>query len=289
MRLFADIHAHILPGMDDGAADMDESVEMLRMAVADGTAHIVVTPHFTPACYAHGQDNEISGGATIDCSGVKNVSDIVRQRAADLRDAAIKNGIDVSVYTGTEALLTPETPELLDCGSICTINDSSYVLVEFPSCRIPVYASEVLYRIQLSGFVPVIAHPERCFEVIRDHRVLKDFIERDILLQVNSGSLTGMFGKKIKRTAMKLIKSGMIHFVASDAHSCNGRKPVLSKAAAIVEKKFGREAAERLFYSNGLAMLQNGTVLPAVVRRDRPGFFKRLYRRLAGKSLAGEA
>lgn len=248
---FVDIHSHIIPGIDDGAKDMETALEMLRLASLDGTRHIVATPHFTPSTISD------IGGATLDTSGIMNISEIVREKTSELSEQAASLNIDINIYSGTEVLIHPDIPSLLENNSICTINGSKYVLVEFPMSEIPLYASEVLYQIQLKGLIPIIAHPERYNEVIKDCGILLDLVGRGMLVQVNAGSLTGLFGRKAQKTAMKLIKAGMTHFVASDAHGCGSRSPELGKAAWIVEKKFGREIMQELFYSNGMAVIEN--------------------------------
>lgn len=252
--MFVDIHSHIITGIDDGAKDMATALEMLKLAALDGTRHIVATPHFSPSASPE------NGGATIDISGNINTSELVRQKVSELSEQAANHNIDIKIHPGTEALIHLDLPVLLESNSICTINGSRYILVEFPMTKIPLYASEVLYQIQLKGLIPIISHPERYNEVIKDHSIVRDLVGRGMLVQVNSGSLTGKFGRRVQKTAMKLIKAGMAHFVASDAHNCNSRSPEMGKAAGIVEKKFGREIMREIFYSNGLAVLEDNEI-----------------------------
>lgn len=252
--MYVDIHSHIIPGIDDGAKDAAAALKMLKLASLDGSRYIVATPHFTPAGFP---DN---GGATIDFSGIMNVSDIVNEKTSELIELAAKNNIDINIYPGTEVLIHMDIPSLLDGNKICTINGSRYLLVEFSMSNIPLYASEILYQIQLKGLIPIISHPERYSEVVKNCGILEDFVGRGILVQVNAGSLTGRFGRKIQKAAMKLIKLGMVHFVASDAHNCDSRTPELGKAARRVEKKFGKEIMQTLFCTNGMAVLEDRVI-----------------------------
>ena len=245
---------HILPGIDDGAADSDEALGMLEVAYRDGIRHIVATPHFTPS------GDRDTGGAATDISARRNSTDMIRERVNELREVASENNLDINVYPGSEVLLHPEIPSIYDTGSICTINETRYVLVEFPLQDIPGYAGNVLYQLQLKGLVPIIAHPERCLKVVDNPGILRDLIERGMLAQVSACSLTGGYGRRIKKITLKLIGEGLVQFVASDAHNIRHRAPELSKAAGIVEKKFGREVVEKLFYVNCMTVLENGSV-----------------------------
>ncbi len=252
--MFADIHSHIIPGLDDGSKKFDMTLKMLKTAAADGTGHIAATLHFNSAA------NQDIGGVTADDPSSMSISDMVREKTAWLRELAAEHHIEIEIYPGMEVLLQLDTPSLLENGTITTINDTRYALVEFPIREIPLFASEILYQIQLRGYIPILAHPERCMPIIRDNGILTDIIDRGALAQVNAGSLTGLFGRKVKKTAIRLIRQGMIHFVASDAHSDYGRTPELSKAAGVVKGKFGKAIVNRLFYENGMTVLNDGLI-----------------------------
>jgi len=239
--MFADIHSHIIPAADDGAVDEKTAANMLRMASANGTSHIVATPHFI-------------------VGSVENPSILVHEKCAELQSLADREGIDVTIHPGAEVFIGPDIPELFEQGIINTLNDSSYILLELPMSGIPIYTEEILYDLQLKGLTPIIAHPERNSEILKNPDILASMVSRGILAQINSGSVTGIYGRKIRKVAMKLIKMGLIHFVASDAHTCGRRSPSLETAAAIVQRKFGSDTAECLFYKNGMAILENGIV-----------------------------
>lgn len=236
-----DLHTHILPGIDDGAKDTGTSLEMLNIARGDGTGQIVLTPH-----YIHGS--------------VNNTADIVRKRCIELAGTAAKEGIGLELYPGSEVFLGPEIPELVKEGVICTLNDSMYVLVEFPVMGIPEYTPEILYQLKLAGYVPIIAHPERYEAVAKNPSVLYDYILRGVLCQMNSTSLLGLYGKKVRETALILLRHNMIHFISSDAHTCRGRAPRLQKARDMVAAISGENTAEKLFETNGRAVIENRVI-----------------------------
>jgi protein-tyrosine phosphatase len=234
--LYIDIHSHVIPGIDDGARNEAIALEMLAIAKKSGTGHIIATPH-----YVYG--NTRYGFATI------------IEKCNSLNRLAASAGIDITVYPGCEVFITPELIELYEQGLIGTLADSCYMLVEFPMMSIPPYTDNVLYKLQLKGVIPIIAHPERYTEIQRQPDILESFIDRGILAQVNSGSITGIYGRESKKTAMRLIKEGLVQFAASDAHSASGRNPDMSKAAALVEKHFGTKTRNELFTFNPLKII----------------------------------
>lgn len=236
-----DLHAHILPGIDDGAKDMCMSAEMLEIAARDGITDMIVTPHFI-----HGD--------------IDNTADKIKQQLVQLAAEAEHRNISVSLYPGSEVFICPEVPALLQEGKIQTLNDSRYVLIELPMAMVPEYTEDVLYEVRLLGYTPVIAHPERNMMMGRKPGILKELVEQGALAQVNATSITGLYGKRIERIAMKMIANGWVHFVCSDAHSCRGRAPILSRARERISRKYGKEKADRLFEANGRSVLSNSEI-----------------------------
>lgn len=236
--MFVDIHTHILAGIDDGARTDSESLKMLRLAVINGTDHIVVTPHFI--------HDELNNNSAVISTYYKNIKKL-----------AENHNIPINIYSGCEAFVDPKLPELFSSKVVSTINGSSYFLVELPMMSIPNYTNDVLYELQLKGLIPIIAHPERNLLMMENPEILTQMVSRGILVQVNSSSLEGLHGRKVFKAALHFIKNGLVHFIASDAHSCRERPPNLLKAAAIIEKKHGSEMVERLFCKNGLAVIES--------------------------------
>lgn len=241
--MYVDIHSHIIPGVDDGAADEDTALEMLKISWNNGTGHIVATPHY------------IDHNSEISFTGIS-------ERCKALQKIAADNNLSLAVHAGCEVFLGPDLPDLFDAGDIFTINQSSYMLIELPMASIPNYTDDILYKLQLKGVVPIIAHPERNKLILRKPNYLADMVSRGILAQINSGSITGLYGHEIQKMSIKLIKMGIVHFAGSDAHTCNGRSPRLDEAARIVEMKFGSSVMKKLFTNNGLALLKNDRIEP---------------------------
>ncbi len=249
-----DIHTHVIPGLDDGAPDIETALGMLEIAASEGIKHLIATPHY------------ISGER-------ENSLSEVRSRYEELLEAAGSKGLDITIYLGSEVFLTPELPDLVRDGRVSSLGGSSYILIEFPMASIPVYARDVIFRLRLMDYVPVIAHPERNRLMARDPNLLYDFLEQGALSQVNSTSITGVYGRTVKEAALTILRHDMAHFVASDAHTCGGRAPRLRGAREVLLKELGRERTDALFEYNGLAVLTGGTVDAGEPERVRKGSF----------------
>ena len=215
-----DIHTHILPGVDDGAGNLDEALAMARLAVADGVAQLVATPHS-------------AWGAATEA----NVREGVRALQAALDEA----GIPLHLATGVEFWLTPEVVAQQQAGRAFPINGGRYMLIELPPHQIPAYAEQSIFALQLAGVTPVLAHPERYSALEGNLKPMYDLVSRGVLGQVTAGSLLGEFGPQAKQMAEIMLTHRLAHVIASDAHSSRGRPPVLSAAAKRAAQLVGEE------------------------------------------------
>lgn len=255
-----DIHTHILPGMDDGAGDMAESLAMSRVAVEDGIHTIVATPHVLPGVF----DND------------KNKIQMI---TAELNQALQQHNIAVKILPGAEYRLQPDLPRKLLRGELLTINNNGrYLLVELPSAFIPEYTDQILYEIQLQGVTPIIAHPERNGGFAARPAILQEMVSRGILAQITSSTITGSFGKQVKKTAWSFIKKGLVHLVASDAHSSTGRAPLLSDAYKEIQKHLGSKFARQLIQQNPELIIE-GQQLEQSYMPDGSNWWKQLIKR----------
>src|SRR5438105_3274180 len=187
-----DLHTHILPGVDDGARTIEESVEMARVARADGIATMVATPHRNAWSYcAEPADGE--------------------RRLAEVVAACAEAGLDLRLLLGSEAYIAPDLTEQVRAGQAWPINSGRYLLVEWPYEQYPVYSEQVLFDLQVKGFCPVIAHPERYRIVRRDVNVLAPLVERGIVVQVTANSLLGQAGPEVQRVAEALVVQNLAH------------------------------------------------------------------------------
>ncbi len=222
-----DIHSHIIMDVDDGAVSLDESEEMLHQAKKAGVGTIVATPHFNEELYQTG----------------KIVNHFVL-----LKKEAEKYGI--TLLLGYEIKLHHYQIQMPSDYDGLTLNGSRYILFELPFERVPKYTIELFYELQLKGYVPILAHPERCTKLIREPLLFMEVIESGCLLQVDASSLLGVNGRKAKRFARKIITKGYVSYIASDAHHPEGYSTWYTSALKKVQKWIGREKAERLFDNN---------------------------------------
>lgn len=224
---FTDIHCHILPGIDDGATTLDESLEMLRLAVAGGTARVIATPH-ADAAMALQYDSLIK---------------LVLQ----LNTMAQDSGIDIKVELGAEYTLDWGLDEAAEDKRIIRMAGSDAILVELPFSQLPEAVWTILFQLKMKGYLPIIAHPERCSAIQSDFLVAQRLYDEGYQLQVNSGSLLGLNGAKCQKTALKMVMSGLVSNVASDAHSPRTRNPDLQKVFMFLQRRLGAAKAKNLF------------------------------------------
>jgi protein-tyrosine phosphatase len=232
-----DIHCHVLPETDDGSISLEESASMCRIAAADGIKTIVATPHMFNGKY------EAPDGETI-----RRKIEIVTEAC----DAC------VSIVPGAEVRYSFELlQEIDDHSSRIRLNGGSYMLLEFPFSSIPPNVETTIFQILQAGITPVIAHPERNREIQKRPAILGDLIERGALAQLDAASLTGNFGRDALQAAKLIIESGLAHFIATDAHHQDRRRPMLSRAAAIAAEWGGEEYARALVESNPDALIND--------------------------------
>jgi len=223
-----DIHSHILYGIDDGSKSLSMTLEMIKNAEKDGTSKLVATPHY---CRGYGE--------TEYCE-VKNM-------LCNLKEIVKKEKINVELFHGQEVYYEKNILEFYDEGLIGTINDTMYMLIELPMNKFDSEPLDVIYELRIKGIVPILAHPERYIPFIKEPSKINDFIKEGFLFQVNSGSLTGQFGKQVKKTAQIFIDNNIYNFMGSDAHNDNNRVTGLSRAMKCVEnKKLFEESSNKL-------------------------------------------
>jgi protein-tyrosine phosphatase len=234
-----DLHSHILPGLDDGARSMEESLAMLRLAAGAGVTDMVATTH---------ANDQFAFDPLV-----------VARTIAEVQQAC---GENPQIHYGCELHLTPENvAKALRHPEQYSIGRRGYVLVEFSDFSIPASAGQVLGQMLGAGMVPIVAHPERNPLLRGRQRELEKWIENGCLVQVTGQSLSGRFGKEARSAVLEWMKRGLVHFVASDAHDLQHRPPGLEAAYRQVEALFGEAMARRLFLENARCVL-DGRALP---------------------------
>lgn len=229
---FFDIHTHILPGVDDGAADISQARKMLQAAYAYGTRSLFLTPHY------RGRFRE-----TYSPERYRRIYAYLLEWIAD-------DFPDLKIYLGSEVTYETDAPELLAQGKILSMNDSRYVLIELFSQMPPSQVIAAVDGIMRKGFIPIIAHIDR-YEVFRKNTELaQEVLDMGALIQLNADSVLGENGAQVKRYCHNLLKEDQVHFIASDAHDLVRRAPILRQCFLHVHKKYGAVTAARLFYQN---------------------------------------
>jgi protein-tyrosine phosphatase len=267
---FTDLHSHILPGFDDGASDGTEFLEMAREAVRGGTARMAATPHY---------DLENPG---LQPSAVKgSVEEHQRLLHEEGIPLELLAGVEVRLNAGLYRLAGDGGVDGLDTLTLdaLTLGGGRCLLVDLPLIDMPTATADILFKVQLSGVLPILAHPERNRILAARPGAVRELTERGIEIQVNSGSLEGLYGKTARRSAFTLLGEGIARLVASDAHKPNGRSADLSGAASILRERFGDEAARVLLEVNPERVLAGEDLVEAVPRptagRGRKRFFTR--------------
>jgi protein-tyrosine phosphatase len=213
--MILDIHSHIIPGIDDGSKNMDMTLEMLRNAEKDGTSGIIATPHYLLE-YGEAVISEVK-------AFVEEINSIINNE-----------GINLRVYSGQEVYYTEKIIQNYIEGKIGTLNDSKYMLIEFPMRKFDDDILDVIYELQIRDITPIIAHPERYRPIIEKPSYINKFINEGYLFQMNAGSLEGKFGGDVKKTTEILLQNGIYNFIGSDAHNTKSRNTGLSNAINLV-------------------------------------------------------
>jgi protein-tyrosine phosphatase len=233
-----DLHSHILPGLDDGSPDMATSMDMARMAAADGIMVMACTPHIMPGLY----DNTPSD---------------IRKRVQAFQLKLHEASIDLQVVAGCDGHMRPDFIQGLKTDKILTINGSRYVLFEPPHTVLPPRLEDLLFSIMASGFMPILTHPERLKWIETNFALIERLSTAGVWMQITAGSLTGQFGNRPQYWAEKMLGLGVVHVLATDAHNLTSRPPILSKAHDMAQAAIGREDALHLVMTRPVNILDN--------------------------------
>ena len=195
-----DFHNHIIYAVDDGSKNVEMSTKMIEKAKIEEVKYICATPHY------------IIGEYEINYKEYKEKLDNLNKISKD-------NGLNVDILAGLEIYIHPEVPKKYEKGEVWGLNSKKYLLIELPMEQLPIYTEDVLYNLKLQGVVPIIAHPERNYQLLKNISIVESLVEDGCLLQMNSGSITGRYGRTVKEFSCELIKRNLVHLIGSDAHN----------------------------------------------------------------------
>lgn len=225
-----DIHSHILPGIDDGSGSMEETAKMMEIAVQEGIDVIIATPHYEVGL-GEGQMEKYA----IACQKMEQYLQ--------------EHPVPLQIYCGNEIYYSEGVVEALQNGEICTMNESRYVLVEFPVYESYQYIERAIYNLQNAGYWVIIAHAER-YSALQDMKRIRFLVKMGVYVQVNASSVIGKSGWKIKAFCLQLMKQDLIHFVATDSHGSKHRRPLIQECLEYIDKKMGSRYRKKISETN---------------------------------------
>lgn len=235
-----DIHCHILPGVDDGAGNLEDSLIMAKKAALEGIHTIIATPHLN--------------------SSYDNRKESIVKIVSELNYALQAEKINVKILPGQEPRIYGEILVDYEKGEIQTLNDSQYIFIEFPSNHVPKYTEKLLFDLQVKGLTPIIVHPERNSALIERPELLYHLVEKGALTQLTASSLCGYFGKKIRDFSEQLLESNLTHFIGSDAHNIGNRSFKMEEAFDLIDSNFGIDFVY-LFKENAELLIEGKNVV----------------------------
>ncbi len=234
-----DLHCHLLPGIDDGSASLAMSLEMARIALADGIATTACTPHIYPGLF-------------------ENRGDDIKRRVDDLAVELRRADLSLALVSGADIQLVPELVGGLNSGLMPTIAGSRYFLFEPPHHTVPRTFAQSIFDALAAGYVPVITHPERLTWLDDEHYPwFVAAVRNGAWVQITAGAVVGRFGREAKYWSERFLSDGLVHILATDAHEPIHRPPILSEGRRAAEAWIGAEEAGRLVLDRPVAILEN--------------------------------
>ncbi|MDH4222750.1 MAG: hypothetical protein OEV55_04325 [candidate division Zixibacteria bacterium] len=233
-----DLHTHLLPGIDDGVKSLDEAVKIIKSGVSMGVTAICLTPHLLS------NFRGCNPGAIMETYSM-------------LQNKIIQEEIDVHLYLGSEIDLRDDLNPLREFSFFFINQTKKYLLLELPLGEIPAFTEKIIFSLIVENLYPILAHPERSLTKDKDFERIEKMARSGALIQLNAGSITGDFGKKVQKVSEKLLEKDIVDFVASDTHNLNSRPIiVMAEAFRIIERLLGEQKAMKLFKENPQKVLQ---------------------------------
>jgi protein-tyrosine phosphatase len=243
-----DLHSHLLPGLDDGAPDLRVALAMAEAFIDDGVEIVACTPHILPGLY-------------------HNTGPGIRAAVELLQFQIAEAGLPLKLTTGADVHLAPGLVQGLQSGTILSLADSRYLLLEPPHHVLPARFEESLFELLVAGYVPIITHPERLSWIKGNYQIMGRLVQHGVWMQITAGSLTGHFGRGALYWAERMLDEGLVHILASDAHDPSHRRPNLSAGAEAAAKRLGSDEAFELVQGRPRAIIDD--LDPGAVSRPR--------------------
>lgn len=233
-----DVHTHILPGIDDGSKDIEETFKILREACEAGFSDVFATSHY------------IEGEYEFNKTDREYIIEAIMEKVAE-------EGLNITIHNGAEGYISNELPNLIREEVVPTLGESRYVLFELPLRAKVMYTNEVINKLIQMKLIPIIAHPER-YELIQDEpSIAIEWVEQGALLQSNYASIIGRYGIKAKETLLKLLDANAVHFLGTDNHRSNSIYTRMEEIKKEFRRKIGRDKFYELSETNPRCILNN--------------------------------
>jgi protein-tyrosine phosphatase len=248
-----DLHCHLLPGIDDGAKTQEQSLDMARMAVADGIRIVACTPHIMPGVYNNsGRD--------------------IRIAVAGLQQKLDEAGISLLLVYGADVHIAPNLLQGLQEGRVLPLNRTRYFLLEPTHHLLPPRFEEFIFDLLAAGYVPIITHPERLSWIETQYDMLHRLARSGVWMQLTGGSLLGKFGRRAAAWSERMLQEGIVHLLATDAHDTERRPPLLRAAVEAAARIIGEDEAHHLVVTRPVGVLKNvdPTKLPQPLVDEKP-------------------
>ena len=248
---FVDIHSHIIPAIDDGPSTIENVVKMLRGAHENGTREMVATPHMFQDLF----DN--SDPQTVKERFAETAAELEKQ--STLPESSFLS--DMTFYPGAENFICREFLDALEAQRVLTLNDSRYILVEAPPYLSVIQMRYAVDRVIASNLRPIIAHPERYLAFQDRPNRIAEFLEKGCVIQVNGGSVLGIYGRKAKKASWNLLKNDLVHVVASDSHGSAVKAHDLGSVYSALRGKFKKSKLKLWLSVNPGSIVRNGPLV----------------------------
>lgn len=236
-----DLHCHILPGVDDGAADLSVSLAMAEVFVAEGVTVVACTPHIFPGLY-------------------DNRGPQIRAAVANLQSELDRRGFALRLVSGADIHVAPGLVDGLRSGELLTLGDSRYVLLELPHHVAPPRLENIFLDLLAADYVPILTHPERLTWLPAQYDLVSRLVSAGVWMQVTASALAGNFGLQPRELAERMLDEGLVHILASDAHNADRRRPDLRRGYELAAARIGEQHAQDMVYTRPRGVLEN--VLP---------------------------
>jgi protein-tyrosine phosphatase len=238
LNQWIDIHSHILPSVDDGSVNIEQTRNMLKMAYEEGIIHMIATPHYGAGC----RNPDIKE---------------LQRKLKQVQEEAKKIDENFQIELGNELYYSEDIIEHLRKKMALTLANTRYVLVEFPADESFRNIRTGLHRLLIYGYLPILAHVERYEALFHNFEGIEELIKLGVYTQVNIKSLQGSVLDSRKGFCRRLLDEGYIHFIATDAHSDHNRDARMGKGVDYIYKRYGSELVNQLLVKNTKQLLEN--------------------------------